>query len=81
MDEPPQRPGFDLDGALQNLSGRKSMVIYTHDNPDPDALAEEFSLRNVEFFLPLQDNEDGLRGFEIKDADGYLLYFGRPNRK
>jgi catechol 2,3-dioxygenase-like lactoylglutathione lyase family enzyme len=46
--------------------------------PDPDALAAEFMLRNVDFFLPLQDNSDGLRGFEIKDADGYLLYFGRP---
>ena len=33
--------------------------------------------RNVEFFVPLQDNaEDGLRGFEVKDADGYLLLFG-----
>ena len=47
--------------------------------PDPDALAKEFALRNVEFFLPLHDNDDDLRGFEVKDADGYLLYFGRPN--
>jgi len=47
--------------------------------PDPDSLAAEFSSRNVEFFLPLQNNSDNLRGFEIKDADGYLLYFGRPN--
>src|SRR6185295_3289346 len=46
--------------------------------PDPDALAAEFSSRNVEFFLPLQAGDDGLRGFEVKDADGYLLYFGRP---
>jgi catechol 2,3-dioxygenase-like lactoylglutathione lyase family enzyme len=46
--------------------------------PDPDALAAEFSARDVEFFLPLMDNADGLRGFEVKDADGYLLYFGRP---
>ena len=46
--------------------------------PDPDALATEFASRNVEFFLPLEDNDDGLRGFEIKDADGYILYFGRP---
>ena len=46
--------------------------------PDPDALAAEFASRSVEFFVPLQDNtEDGLRGFEIKDADGYLLFFGR----
>ena len=47
--------------------------------PDPDALAAEFASRKVEFFLPLQDNDnDGLRGFELKDADGYLLFFGRP---
>ena len=46
--------------------------------PDPDALAAEFSSRNVEFFEPLKDTEDGLRGFELKDADGYLLFFGRP---
>jgi catechol 2,3-dioxygenase-like lactoylglutathione lyase family enzyme len=46
--------------------------------PDPDALAAEFSSRDVEFFQPLLDNDDGLRGFEVKDADGYLLFFGRP---
>jgi len=46
--------------------------------PDPDALATEFVSRNVEFFQPLRDTHDGLRGFEIKDADGYLLFFGRP---
>lgn len=48
--------------------------------PDPDALADEFASRGVEFFLPLPlgETEDGLRGFEIKDVDGYILYFGRP---
>ena len=46
--------------------------------PDPDALAAEFASRKVEFFEPLKDTDDGLRGFEIKDADGYLLFFGRP---
>ena len=46
--------------------------------PDPDALAAEFASRNVDFFEPLQDTHDGLRGFEIEDADGYLLFFGRP---
>ena len=46
--------------------------------PDPDALAAEFDSRNVEFFQPLKDDEDGLRGFEVKDADGYVLFFGRP---
>jgi hypothetical protein len=46
--------------------------------PDPDALAAEFFSRSVEFSEPLKDTEDGLRGFELKDADGYVLFFGRP---
>jgi catechol 2,3-dioxygenase-like lactoylglutathione lyase family enzyme len=46
--------------------------------PDPDALAAEFSSRNVEFVQAVKDDDDGLRGFEIKDADGYMLFFGRP---
>ena len=45
--------------------------------PEPDALAEEFASRQVEFFVPLQDTTDGLRGFELQDADGYVLFFGR----
>ena len=24
------------------------------------------------------DREDGLRGFEVADHDGYVLFFGRP---
>jgi catechol 2,3-dioxygenase-like lactoylglutathione lyase family enzyme len=47
--------------------------------PDPDALAAEFASRGVEFVTPLGDNSDNLRGFEVQDADGYMLYFGRPN--
>jgi catechol 2,3-dioxygenase-like lactoylglutathione lyase family enzyme len=46
--------------------------------PDPDALATEFASRNVEFSQPLMDTDDNLRGFEIRDADGYVLFFGRP---
>jgi len=46
--------------------------------PDPDALAAEFSSRNIEFFRALEDDDDGLRGFEVQDADGYVLFFGRP---
>ena len=48
------------------------------DVPDPDALAAEFASRNVEFSERLKDTDDGLRGFELKDADGYVLFFGRP---
>lgn len=46
--------------------------------PAPDALAEEFISREVIFSVPLQDTHDGLHGFELKDADGYVLFFGRP---
>ena len=47
--------------------------------PDPEALAAEFASRNVEFFEPLKINHDNLLGFEIKDLDGYVLFFGRPH--
>ncbi|MBI3411605.1 MAG: VOC family protein [Planctomycetes bacterium] len=50
------------------------------DVPDPDALAAEFASRNAEFSKPLKDTHDGLRGFELKDADGYVLFFGRPRK-
>ena len=48
------------------------------DTADPDALAEEFASRGVSFREPLGVNSDNLRGFEVMDADGYVLYFGRP---
>jgi catechol 2,3-dioxygenase-like lactoylglutathione lyase family enzyme len=54
---------------------RWDAYIYT---PDPDALAEEFASRGVSFREPLGVNSDNLRGFEVLDADGYVLYFGRP---
>ena len=50
---------------------------YIH-TPDPDALAEELTARGVSFREPLGVNSDKLRGFEVMDADGYVLYFGRP---
>jgi len=46
--------------------------------PDPDSLAAEFASRGVEFLEPLTNTTDNLRGFEVEDADGYVLFFGRP---
>jgi len=46
---------------------------------DPDTLFEEYSSRGVTFHQPLLNDDDGLRGFEVADADGYILFFGRPN--
>ena len=46
--------------------------------PDPDALAAEFADHSAAFSAPLKDTDDGLRGFETTDPDGYVLFFGRP---
>jgi catechol 2,3-dioxygenase-like lactoylglutathione lyase family enzyme len=48
--------------------------------PDPDALAAEFVARGTRFTKALADTHDGLRGFELEDADGYILFFGRPRQ-
>jgi len=55
---------------------RWDAYIYTED---PAGLAEELASRGVSFHKPLHVNSDNLRGFEVMDADGYVLYFGRPN--
>ena len=39
---------------------------------DPDALATEFD-------AVVAVRDDGLRGFEVRDPDGYVLFFGRPD--
>ena len=57
-----REPAFSLDAYLEV--------------PDPDALAEEYASRGVTFSVPLTDSDDGLRGFVIKDIDGYGLFFG-----
>ena len=46
---------------------------------EPDTLFEEYRSNSVAFRKPIHDNSDDLRGFEIEDADGYVLFFGRPN--
>ena len=45
---------------------------------EPDKLFEEYDSNGVVFSKPIHDNSDDLRGFEIEDADGYVLFFGRP---
>jgi catechol 2,3-dioxygenase-like lactoylglutathione lyase family enzyme len=47
--------------------------------PDPDALAAEFADNGLEFHKPLGITSENLRGFEVRDPDGYVLFFGRPN--
>jgi catechol 2,3-dioxygenase-like lactoylglutathione lyase family enzyme len=45
---------------------------------EPDALFQELYSNGVAFRQPIQNTDDGLRGFEVMDADGYVLFFGSP---
>lgn len=63
---------------VPNYSRKPAFSCDAHlEVPDPDALAAEFASRGVEFSVPLTNSDDGLRGFVIRDIDGYGLFFGR----
>ena len=51
---------------------RWDAYVYTLD---PDSLFDEFSRRGASFVKTLSFIDDGLWGFEIADADGYVLAF------
>jgi nanoRNase/pAp phosphatase (c-di-AMP/oligoRNAs hydrolase) len=40
-------PRFPLEDALQKLAGTKRLLVYMHDNPDPDALAAASGLKRL----------------------------------
>lgn len=64
-----------LPNAKRHPSMRWDAYVYA---PDPDALAAEFAGMGATFSVPLKDTHDGLRGFEIRDPDEYVIFFGRP---
>lgn len=92
--EPDQNPFFAIigrDGAQIFIKAERDVApVPNHTRhrhlrldafvyaPDPDALAAEFTEHGAAFSVPLKDTSDGLRGFEISDPDGYVLFFGRP---
>jgi len=63
-----------LPNPKRNPSMRWDAYVYA---PDPDALAVKFAESGTVFSVPLKDTHEGLRGFEICDPDGYVLFFGR----
>ena len=44
---------------------------------NPEALFDEFRKRNVSFVTELTFIDEGLWGFEVTDADGYVLAFAQ----
>lgn len=55
---------------------RWDAYVYTLD---PDALYAEFRQRRVRFWKELSFIDDGLWGFEVADADGYITAFFRDH--
>jgi nanoRNase/pAp phosphatase (c-di-AMP/oligoRNAs hydrolase) len=39
--------GFPLETALRRMQGTRRLLVYMHDNPDPDALAAAFGLKRL----------------------------------
>jgi catechol 2,3-dioxygenase-like lactoylglutathione lyase family enzyme len=92
--EPNQNPFFAIigrEGAQLFLKSEKDVLPLPNPKrhpsmrwdsfvyaPDPDALAADLAEHGAAFSEPLKDTHDGLRGFEIRDPDGYVLFFGRP---
>jgi catechol 2,3-dioxygenase-like lactoylglutathione lyase family enzyme len=64
-----------LPNVMRHRFMRWDAFVYA---PDPDALSAEFTASGTTFSNPLKDTHDGLRGFEITDPNGYVLFFGRP---
>ena len=57
---------------------RWDAYIYTLD---PDALFDELRQRGVSFVKELSFIDEGLWGFEVTDADGYVLAFLRDRNE
>jgi uncharacterized glyoxalase superfamily protein PhnB len=64
-----------LPNSTRHPWARWDAFIHTDD---PDAMAAELGARGVSLRTPLGNTDESLRGFEIQDLDGYVLFFGRP---
>ncbi|MFZ0395015.1 MAG: VOC family protein [Terracidiphilus sp.] len=93
--DPEDDPFFAIvrrDGAMIFLKSDKDLLPLPNSSrhpwirwdayvsvPDPDALAAEFAGNGLAFDKPLGNTSENLRGFDVRDPDGYVLFFGRPN--
>lgn len=93
--DPPTDPFFATvrrDGAMIFLKSHKDLPPLPNSSrhpwirwdayvsvPDPDALAAEIADRGLTLHKPLGNTSENLRGFDVRDPDGYVLFFGRPN--
>jgi catechol 2,3-dioxygenase-like lactoylglutathione lyase family enzyme len=72
------RPGVEArPNHTRHEWARWDAYVYARD---PDALFDEFSRRGASFVKPLSFIDPGLWGFEVADADGYVLAFFKLRR-
>ena len=61
------------EGTHSHLPSQTALFVFVYD---VDALYEEYSAMQVSFLTKPQDREYGMRDFDLKDPDGYILTFG-----
>ena len=68
-------PSFIVRDTAASCSSYRDQLGFeiTFQEPTDDT----FTSRNVAFSESLKDTHDGFRGFEHKDSDGCVLFFGR----
>lgn len=60
----------------KTLSVHTAVYIFVHD---VDALYKAYQERGINIHTPIGDQEYGMRDFDIKDPNGYILTFGKGN--
>ena len=76
------RPSFQTCFRVPTTPATHGLVgTRTSYTLDPDTLFDEFRQHGVPFVKELSFIDDGLWGFEITDADGYVLAFFQVRNK
>jgi len=62
------------DSAEYISKNRTSIYIFVHDI---DAVYREFSEKKISINTPIGNREYGMREFDVRDPDGYIMGFGK----
>lgn len=81
--EPPYYAVVERNGVRIHLSEREDTstpiekcAVYVYVD-DADALYEEFKGKGIKMFAPPENQENGMREFELTDYNGHFLMFGQ----
>ena len=59
--------------AQSSATESTSLYVFVHN---VDSLHEEFVSKGVEIYTPIDTRDYGMRDFDVKDPDGYIICFG-----